>query len=236
MKQKYNLLKAFKDSWAGPEPLTWHVKLCLHSCQYYCVNVYCILFLGDRLLRVGNRRMRRSGAPSQLLGNAMKKPRFMPPGACTAAESKPLTPKFGLVNALQKVHFFLQHFICSFISDALIWFWSSSLVSIFLISFSLPFILQVQRSLAAPVQSKTDDEVQPKAAQAAPGLSRVLARVLNATDSKENEAETEHPCTDLVDNTKDNTPAGKTQRSCVSSMGKNGGKGLVTKRVSFFKS
>ncbi|XP_030250104.1 DNA repair and recombination protein RAD54B [Sparus aurata] len=112
--------------------------------------------------------MRRSGAPSQLLGNAVKKPRFMPPGACTAAESKPLTPKFGLVNALQKV----------------------------------------QRSLAAPVQSKTDDEVQPKAAQAAPGLSRVLARVLNATDSKENEAETEHPCTDLVDNTKDNTPAG----------------------------
>uniref|UniRef100_A0A671UIR7 RAD54 homolog B n=1 Tax=Sparus aurata TaxID=8175 RepID=A0A671UIR7_SPAAU len=42
--------------------------------------------------------MRRSGAPSQLLGNAVKKPRFMPPGACTAAESKPLTPKFGLVN------------------------------------------------------------------------------------------------------------------------------------------
>uniref|UniRef100_A0A671UMA3 RAD54 homolog B n=1 Tax=Sparus aurata TaxID=8175 RepID=A0A671UMA3_SPAAU len=33
--------------------------------------------------------MRRSGAPSQLLGNAVKKPRFMPPGACTAAESKP---------------------------------------------------------------------------------------------------------------------------------------------------
>uniref|UniRef100_A0A3B5B219 Uncharacterized protein n=1 Tax=Stegastes partitus TaxID=144197 RepID=A0A3B5B219_9TELE len=28
--------------------------------------------------------MRRSGAPSQLLGNAMKKPRFVPPGASTS--------------------------------------------------------------------------------------------------------------------------------------------------------
>lgn len=127
--------------------------------------------------------------------------------------------------------FFLQHFICSIISDAYIWFWSSSLVSVFLISFSLPSILQVQRSLAAPVLSKTDDEVQPKVAQAAPGLSRVLARVLNAVDSKENEAETGHPCTDL-DNTKDIKPAGKTQRLCgwVSSMGKNGGQGLDTKK------
>ncbi|XP_068426910.1 DNA repair and recombination protein RAD54B [Clinocottus analis] len=50
--------------------------------------------------------MRRSGAPSQLFGNAVKKPRFMPPGAstsCLVAESKPLTPKLGLGNALKKV-------------------------------------------------------------------------------------------------------------------------------------
>uniref|UniRef100_A0A8C9WY92 RAD54 homolog B n=1 Tax=Sander lucioperca TaxID=283035 RepID=A0A8C9WY92_SANLU len=45
--------------------------------------------------------MRRSGAPSQLLGNAVKKPRFMPPGAstsCLVPESKPLSPKLGLGN------------------------------------------------------------------------------------------------------------------------------------------
>lgn len=51
--------------------------------------------------------MRRSGAPSQLLGNAMKKPRFVPPGASTLsslAESKPLSPKPDLYNALEKVH------------------------------------------------------------------------------------------------------------------------------------
>uniref|UniRef100_A0A8D3B9S1 RAD54 homolog B n=1 Tax=Scophthalmus maximus TaxID=52904 RepID=A0A8D3B9S1_SCOMX len=43
--------------------------------------------------------MRRSAAPSQLLGNAVKKTRFMPPGAstsCPVTESKPLTPKLGL--------------------------------------------------------------------------------------------------------------------------------------------
>uniref|UniRef100_A0A3Q2UGN4 Uncharacterized protein n=1 Tax=Fundulus heteroclitus TaxID=8078 RepID=A0A3Q2UGN4_FUNHE len=50
--------------------------------------------------------MRRSGAPSQLLGNAVKKPRFVPPGASAsspAAESKPLASKYGLGNALEKV-------------------------------------------------------------------------------------------------------------------------------------
>ena len=141
MKQKYNLLKAFKDSWAGPGPLTWCMKLYLHSCQDYCVNAHCFLSLGDRLLWVDNRRMRRSGAPSQLLGNAVKKPRFMPPGACTAAESKPLTPKFGLGNALQKVNFFfysissavlsLMH---TFDSDRPALFQSSSSHSLFLLS------------------------------------------------------------------------------------------------------
>ncbi|XP_053182947.1 DNA repair and recombination protein RAD54B [Scomber japonicus] len=106
--------------------------------------------------------MRRSAAPSQLLGNAVKKPRFVPPGASTShpvAESKPLSPKFGLGNALDKV----------------------------------------QRSLAAPAPIKTGCDVQPKAAQAAPALSRALARVLNA--SKENEAETENPNTATEDNT-----------------------------------
>lgn len=55
--------------------------------------------------------MRRSGAPSQLLGNATKKPRFVPPGAstsCLVAESKPLSPKLGLRNALDKVNTHLQ--------------------------------------------------------------------------------------------------------------------------------
>lgn len=61
--------------------------------------------------------MRRSGAPSQLLGNAVKKPRFVPPGAstsCPVAESKPLTPKLGLGNALEKVNH-SQHFTHSMI-------------------------------------------------------------------------------------------------------------------------
>lgn len=53
-------------------------------------------------------RMRRSGAPSQLSGNAVKKPRFVPPGTstlCPVAESKPLNPKPGLGNALEKVNY-----------------------------------------------------------------------------------------------------------------------------------
>ena len=62
--------------------------------------------------------MRRSGAPSQLLGNAVKKPRFVPPFASTSlpvAESKPLAPKLGLGNALEKVNYYLQHFTYSVI-------------------------------------------------------------------------------------------------------------------------
>ncbi|XP_054477291.1 DNA repair and recombination protein RAD54B [Anoplopoma fimbria] len=115
--------------------------------------------------------MRRSGAPSQLLGNAVKKPRFVAPGAstsCLVAQSKPFTPKLGLGNALEKV----------------------------------------QRSLAAPAQSKTAYDVQPKAAQPAPALSRALARVLSAAESKENEAETEHPSNGSGEHTEDNRPAG----------------------------
>lgn len=58
--------------------------------------------------------MRRSGAPSQLSGNAMKKPRFLPPASstfCPLAEPKPLSPKPGLSNTLQKVLFFFFYII-----------------------------------------------------------------------------------------------------------------------------
>ncbi|XP_027143114.1 DNA repair and recombination protein RAD54B [Larimichthys crocea] len=115
--------------------------------------------------------MRRSGAPSQLLGNASKKPRFVAPGpssSCPAPESKPLTPKLGLSNALEKV----------------------------------------QKSLAAPAQSKTEYEAQPKAAQPATALSKALARVLCATESKENEAKTEDPNNGSEEYTEDSGPAG----------------------------
>ncbi|KAA8591594.1 hypothetical protein FQN60_016968 [Etheostoma spectabile] len=126
------------------------------------------------LVRVASSRMRRSGAPSQLFGNAVKKPRFMPPGvstSCLLPESKPLSPKLGLGNALEKV----------------------------------------QKSLAAPAQSKTEYDVQFKAAQPAPALSRALARVLSAAESKENEAEREHANTGLAENTEDNRPAASQQ-------------------------
>ncbi|XP_039885593.1 DNA repair and recombination protein RAD54B [Simochromis diagramma] len=112
--------------------------------------------------------MRRSGAPSKLLGNAVKKPRFVPPGACTSlsvAQSKPLTPKLGSGNALDKI----------------------------------------QRSLATPGASKTEFNVQP---EAAPALSKVLARVLSATESKENEAETKHQNPGLGASAEDFKPAG----------------------------
>ncbi|XP_032415090.1 DNA repair and recombination protein RAD54B isoform X1 [Xiphophorus hellerii] len=106
--------------------------------------------------------MRRSGAPSQLLGNAVKKPRFVPPGAsasCPVQESKPLAPKFGLGNALDKV----------------------------------------QRSLSAAVVNKSTCSVPGQTGQTASGLSKVLARVLTATESKENEDETKYEdCTEDV--------------------------------------
>nr|XP_057940628.1 DNA repair and recombination protein RAD54B isoform X2 [Doryrhamphus excisus] len=90
--------------------------------------------------------MRRSGAPSQLLGNAAKKPRFIPPGAssCVAVEPKTQSPKLGLVDTLNK------------------------------------------RSLAAPPPSQSECT-----GQAAPALSKALARVLSATESKENIADTQ---------------------------------------------
>ncbi|XP_038146971.1 DNA repair and recombination protein RAD54B [Cyprinodon tularosa] len=107
--------------------------------------------------------MRRSGAPSQLLGNAAKKPRFLPPGASAlypVTESKPLVSKHGLENALDKVH----------------------------------------RSLSASVVTKTTCSVQAETSQAPPGLSKVLARVLSATETKENLIETKYE-----DSTSDHT-------------------------------
>eukprot|EP00066_Takifugu_rubripes_P014692 XP_011603958.1 PREDICTED: DNA repair and recombination protein RAD54B [Takifugu rubripes] len=116
--------------------------------------------------------MRRSGAPSQLSGNAMKKPRFLPPASSSSypsAEPKPLTPKPSLCNTLQKV----------------------------------------QRNLtAAAVVCNVEREVRPKAVRAAPVLSRALARVLNATESKENEAEEEHSDHDMGESPKDTKPSG----------------------------
>ncbi|XP_069552143.1 DNA repair and recombination protein RAD54B isoform X2 [Brachyistius frenatus] len=112
--------------------------------------------------------MRRSGAPSQLLGNAVKKPRFMPPGASASfllAESKSPTPKPASGDTLNKV----------------------------------------QRSRAAPAVSNTACNVQPKAA---PALSRALARVLSAAESKENEAETKHQNPGSGDRAADKKPAG----------------------------
>ncbi|XP_028985049.1 DNA repair and recombination protein RAD54B [Betta splendens] len=113
--------------------------------------------------------MRRSGAPSRLLGNAVKKPRFVPPGAstsCPPPAPNPLIPKLGLGSVLDKV----------------------------------------QRSLAGPVQCKTEFVVKPNPAQPAPALSKALARVLGATETKENEAEPEYP--DRGDNTEHSTCGG----------------------------
>lgn len=66
-------------------------------------------------------------------------------------------------------------------------------------------MLKVQRNLTAEaVVCNMECEVRPKALQAAPVLSRALARVLNATESNENEAEEEH-------SDHDTKPSGKIQ-------------------------
>lgn len=55
-------------------------------------------------------RMRRSGAPSQLSGNAMKKPRFVPPSASGfVPEPMPLMPKSVPCNAVDKASFYQQY-------------------------------------------------------------------------------------------------------------------------------
>lgn len=151
--------------------------------------------------------MRRSGAPSQLSGNAMKKPRFLPPASstfCPLAEPKPLSPKPALCSTLQKVKYWLY-----FTSYIYVYFFS--LFYLWLILFVSSHSPKVQRTLAVPVVFNTDCEVRPKGVQAAPALSRALARVLNATESKENEREEEHSDTDVEDCTKGTKPSGKTQ-------------------------
>uniref|UniRef100_H3DLZ1 RAD54 homolog B n=1 Tax=Tetraodon nigroviridis TaxID=99883 RepID=H3DLZ1_TETNG len=58
--------------------------------------------------------MRRSGAPSQLSGNATKKPRFLPPASstvCPSAEPKPLSSKPGSCNTLQKLFLLMMNSI-----------------------------------------------------------------------------------------------------------------------------
>lgn len=69
--------------------------------------------------------------------------------------------------------------------------------------------MQVQRTLVAPVASKTGCNVQPRAPQSAPALSRALARVLSATESKENDANLEHSESVTRDNTEEHGKKGK---------------------------
>lgn len=80
-----------------------------------------------------------------------------------------------------------------------------------LYNFFIPLVLQVQRSLAEPGLCKTECAVQPKAAQPDPALSKALARVLSATEAKENEAEPEYPDSGSGDYAEDNK-SGKIQR------------------------
>lgn len=53
--------------------------------------------------------------------------------------------------------------------------------------------------------------MRPEAAQAAPVLSRALTRVLNATESKENEAEEERSDQDVGESPEDAGQSGKTR-------------------------
>lgn len=155
--------------------------------------------------------MRRSGAPSQLLGNAVKKPRFVPPGATfscpVTCESRPLTSKLGSSNALEKVNY-SPHCTSNLIPKC-----SQHPGSFYLTVFFCFTSGQVQRSLAAPVLSETEKDVQSQTLSAAPALSSVLTRVLNATECKENEAGPRHPnsCLDYFTTEKE---ASKSQRFC----------------------
>lgn len=95
--------------------------------------------------------MRRSGAPSQLLGNMVKKPRFVPPAASSPNLSSSHPKALSFIqsgNVLDKIH----------------------------------------RSLTTGAPSKTGVDDLSHDAPAATPLSRALARVLSATESKENES------------------------------------------------
>lgn len=69
-------------------------------------------------------------------------------------------------------------------------------------------VLQVQRSLVGSLHYA----VQPKASQPVPALSRALARVLCATESKENKTETEDPDKGSGDYAENNTTTGEIHR------------------------
>ncbi|XP_070977901.1 DNA repair and recombination protein RAD54B-like [Oncorhynchus clarkii lewisi] len=110
--------------------------------------------------------MRRSGAPSQVFGNMAKKPRFVPPGASLAGRPDPL------VGTLLE-------------PEPLAPKLSTGNV-----------LYKIQRSLSAPAPPlalPVKAFSLAKSSPQAPGLSRALARVLGAADSKKNELEPEDP-------------------------------------------
>nr|XP_046188384.1 DNA repair and recombination protein RAD54B-like isoform X3 [Oncorhynchus gorbuscha] len=108
--------------------------------------------------------MRRSGAPSQVFGNMAKKPRFVPPGASLAGPpDSPVGTPLELEPLAPKL---------------------------------APgnVLYKVQRSLSAPAPPlalPVKAFSLTKSSPQAPGLSRALARVLGAADSKKNELEPE---------------------------------------------
>ncbi|XP_053743425.1 DNA repair and recombination protein RAD54B isoform X1 [Synchiropus splendidus] len=102
--------------------------------------------------------MRRSAAPSQLTGNAWKKPRFVPPGArsCPSTESSiPVKPEPRTAPT------------------------------------------KVQNSQPA-LSLSCKDNIQHKGSTTVPAMSKVLARVLGATERKESVAVIDHPEVDLL--------------------------------------
>ncbi|XP_056142527.1 DNA repair and recombination protein RAD54B [Lampris incognitus] len=129
--------------------------------------------------------MRRSGAPSQLLGNAAKKPRFVAPGPSLpgaprpATDTGPLAPRRGVSNILSKV----QRSLATPSSDQA--------------------ECDAQALTAKPSLG---------AGPAAQGMSAVLARVLSVAESKENKAGTQHPRTETGEYTytEDTAPEGLT--------------------------
>ncbi|XP_042162770.1 DNA repair and recombination protein RAD54B-like isoform X1 [Oncorhynchus tshawytscha] len=110
--------------------------------------------------------MRRSGAPSQVFGNMAKKPRFVPPGASLAGRPDP--PVGTLLEPEP---------LAPKLSPGNV-------------------LYKVQRSLSAPAPPlalPVKAFSLAKSSPQAPGLSRALARVLGAADSKKNELEPEDP-------------------------------------------
>ncbi|KAM9404688.1 uncharacterized protein ACWYII_028409 isoform 1-T2 [Salvelinus alpinus] len=110
--------------------------------------------------------MRRSGAPSQVFGNMSKKPRFVPPGASLAG---PPDPPVGTLLEPEPLAPKLA---------------LGNVLNKVQRSLSVPAL-----PLALPVKAFSLAKSSPQA----PGLSRALARVLGAADSKKNELEPEDP-------------------------------------------